>query len=138
MEVNTELVTDHHVGQVRMPPSPDLLDMRSLKVPNDRPRFSSRRDRAPKRSSFERNGPIEGRRRSPLSKSRRYSSFVFAAKISRYVFCTNLLYVFALKTHKLIVMKIGILFGTTKMLDFIFIMHVVICCNKGYVLLEVN
>ena len=58
-----------------MPPLPDLLNMRSSKVPKDRPRFSCRRDHAPKRSSFERNGRIDGRRRSPLSKSRRYSSW---------------------------------------------------------------
>ena len=68
-------VTDHHIGQVRRPSLHDPLDMRPSKVPKDRPRFSSRRDHAPKRSSFERNGRVDGRRRTPLSKSRRYSSW---------------------------------------------------------------
>ena len=68
-------VTDHHIGQVRRLSLHDPLDMRPSKVPKDRPRFSSRRDQAPKRSSFERNGQVAGRRRSPLSKSRRYSSW---------------------------------------------------------------
>ena len=58
-----------------MTPLPDPLDMRSSKVPKDRPRFSSRRDHSPKRSSFERNIRVDGRRRSPLSKTRRYSSW---------------------------------------------------------------
>ena len=68
-------VTDHHIGQVRRPYLHDPLDMRPSKVPNDRPRFPSRRDHAPKRSIFERNGRVDGRRRTPLSKYRRYSSW---------------------------------------------------------------
>ena len=68
-------VTDHHLGQVRRQYLKDPLDMRPSKVPKDRPRFSSRRDHAPKRSSFERNGRVDGRRLSPISKSRRYSSW---------------------------------------------------------------
>ena len=68
-------VTDHHIGQVRRQYLLDPLDMRPSKVPKDRPRFASRRDHDPKRSSFERNGRVDGRRLSPLSKSRRYSSW---------------------------------------------------------------
>ena len=67
--------TDHHIGQVRRPSLHDPLDMRPSKVPKDRPRFSSRRDDDPNRSSFEKNRRVDGRRRSPLSKSRRYSSW---------------------------------------------------------------
>ena len=44
---STRLMTDYHVGQVGMSPLPDRLDMRSSKVPKDRPRFSSRRDHSP-------------------------------------------------------------------------------------------
>ena len=72
---NTGLLTDHNTGQAGMPRLHDTLDMRSSKVPKDRPRISSRRDQAPKRSSFERNRRIDGKRRSPLSKSRRYTSW---------------------------------------------------------------
>ena len=72
---NTALKTDHNTGQAGMPRLHDTLDMRSSKVPKDRPRISSRRDQAPKRSSFERNRRIDGKRRSPLSKSRRYTSW---------------------------------------------------------------
>ena len=68
-------VTDHHIGQVRRPSLHDPLDMRPSKVPKDRPRFSSRRDHSPNRSSIEKNRRVDGRRRSPLSKSRRYSSW---------------------------------------------------------------
>ena len=38
-EHNTGLVTDHHTGQVIMSPLHDPLDMRSSKMPKDRPRF---------------------------------------------------------------------------------------------------
>ena len=72
---NTGLLTDHNAGQAGMPHLHDTLDMRSSKVPEDRPRISSRRDQAPKRSSFERDRRIDGKRRSPLSKSRRYASW---------------------------------------------------------------
>ena len=72
---NTGLLTDHNTGQAGIPHLHDTLDMRSSKVPKDRPRISSRRDQAPKRSSFERNRRIDGKRRSPLSKSRRYTSW---------------------------------------------------------------
>ena len=72
---NTGFLTDHNTGQAGMPHLHDTLDMRSSKVPKDRPRISSRRDQAPKRSSFERNRRIDGKRRSPLSKSRRYTSW---------------------------------------------------------------
>ena len=72
---NTRLVTDHHIGQLRRPSFHDPLDMRSSKVPEDRSRFSSRREHSPKRSSVERNGRVDGRRRSPHSKTRRYSSW---------------------------------------------------------------
>ena len=68
-------VTDHHIGQVRRQYLHDPLDMRPSKVPKDLPRFSSRRDHATKRSSFERNRRVDGRRLSPLSKSHRYSSW---------------------------------------------------------------
>ena len=72
---NTGLLTDHNTGQAGMPRLHDTLDIRSSKVPKDRPRISSRRDQAPKRSSFEKNRRIDGKRRSPLSKSRRYTSW---------------------------------------------------------------
>ena len=72
---NTGLLTDHNTGQAGMPHLHDTLDMRSSKVLEDRPRISSRRDQAPKRSSFERNRRIDDKRRSPLSKSRRYTSW---------------------------------------------------------------
>ena len=72
---NTRLVTDHHIGQLRRPSFHDPLDMRSSKVPEDRSRLSSRREHSPKRSSVERNGRVDGRRRSPHSKTRRYSSW---------------------------------------------------------------
>ena len=72
---NTGLLTDHNTGQAGMPRLHDTLNMRSSKVPKDRPRISSRRDQAPKRSSFEKNRRIDGKRRSPLSKSRRYTSW---------------------------------------------------------------
>ena len=72
---NTGLLSDHNTGQAGMPHLHDTLDMRSSKVPKDRPRISSRRDLAPKRSSFEKNRRIDGKRRSPLSKSRRYTSW---------------------------------------------------------------
>ena len=72
---NTGLLTDHNTGQAGMPRLHDTLDMRSSNVPKDRPRISSRRDQAPKRPSFERNRRIDGKRRSPLSKSRRYTSW---------------------------------------------------------------
>ena len=68
-------VTDHHIGQIGRPCLHDPLDMPPSKVPKDLPRFSSRRDHATKRSSFERNGRVDGMRLSPLSKSRRYSSW---------------------------------------------------------------
>ena len=51
---NTSVVTDHHIGKLRRPSFHDPLDMRSSKVPKDRPRFSSRREHSPKRSSVER------------------------------------------------------------------------------------
>ena len=72
---NTGLLSDHNTGQAGMPHLHDTLDMRSSKVHKDRPRISSRRDQAPKRSSFEKNRRIDGKRRSPLSKSRRYTSW---------------------------------------------------------------
>ena len=58
-------VTDRHIGQVRRQSLHDPLDMRPSKVPKDRPRFSSRRDHAPKRSSFERNGRVDDSHRFP-------------------------------------------------------------------------
>ena len=74
-DYNTGLLKDHNTGQAGMPHLHDPLDMRSSKVPKDRPRISSRRDQALERSSFERNRRIDGKRRSPLSKSRRYTSW---------------------------------------------------------------
>ena len=58
---NTRLVTDHHIGQLRRPSFHDPLDMRSSKLPENRSRFSSRREHSPKRSSVERNGRVDGR-----------------------------------------------------------------------------
>ena len=72
---NTRLVTDHHIGQLRRPSFHDPLDMRSSKVPEDRSRFSSRREHSPKRSGVDRNRRVDDRRRSPHSKTRRYSSW---------------------------------------------------------------
>ena len=67
------------VGQERGPSLP--AHRRSSKMPEDRQRFSSRRDHSPKRSSSERDRRMDGRRRSPLSKKSRYSSW--ARKIGK-------------------------------------------------------
>ena len=56
------------VGQERGPSLPAPSVRRSSKMPEDRQRFSSRRDHSPKRSSVERDRRMDGRRRSPLSK----------------------------------------------------------------------
>ena len=69
------------IGQARGPSLPAPSVRRSSKMPEDRPRFSSRRDYSLKRSSDERNRCIDGRRRSPLSKKSRYSSW--ARKIGK-------------------------------------------------------
>ena len=69
------------VGQERGPSLPAPSVRRSSKMPEDRQRFSSRRDHSPKRSSLERNRRMDGRRRSPLSKKSRYSSW--ARKIGK-------------------------------------------------------
>ena len=69
------------VGQERGPSLPAPSVRRSSKMPEDRQRFSSRRDHSPKRSSLERDRRMDGRRRSPLSKKSRYSSW--ARKIGK-------------------------------------------------------
>ena len=63
------------VGQARGPSLPAPSVRRSSKMPEDRRQFSSRREHFPRRSSVERNGPFVGRRRSPLSKKSRFSSW---------------------------------------------------------------
>ena len=69
------------VGQERGPSLPAPSVRRSSKMPEDRQRFSSWRDHSPKRSSLERDRRMDGRRRSPLSKRSRYSSW--ATKIGK-------------------------------------------------------
>ena len=69
------------LGQERGPSLPAPSVRRSSKMPEDRQRFSSRRDHSPKRSSLERDRRMDGRRCSPLSKKSRYSSW--ARKIGK-------------------------------------------------------
>ena len=59
------------VGQARGPSLPAPSVRRSSKMPEDRRRFSSRREHSPKRASVERNGPFVGRLLSSLSKKSR-------------------------------------------------------------------
>ena len=69
------------IGQVRGPSLPAALVWLTSKMPEDRPRFSSRQDHSRKRSSDERDRRVDGRRRSPLSNKSRYSSL--ARKIGK-------------------------------------------------------
>ena len=73
------------VGQERGPSLPAPSVRRSSKIPEDRQRFSSRRDHSPKRSSLERDRRMDGRRRLPLSKKSRYSSWARKIGTSRQV-----------------------------------------------------
>ena len=56
------------IGQVRGPSLPAPLVWRTSKMPEDRPRLSSRQDHSRKRSSDERDRWMDDRRHSPLSK----------------------------------------------------------------------
>ena len=64
------------IGQVRGPSLHAPLVWRTSKMPEDRPRFSSRQDHSRKRSSVERDRRMDGRRHSSLSKKSRFSSWV--------------------------------------------------------------
>ena len=69
------------IGQVRVPSLPAPLVWRTSNMPEDRPRLSSRQDHSRKRFSDERDRRMDGRRRPPLSKKSRYSSW--ARKIGK-------------------------------------------------------
>ena len=63
------------IGQVRGSSLPAPLVWRTSKMPEDRPRLSSRQDHSRKRSSVERDSWMDDRRHSPLSKKSRFSSW---------------------------------------------------------------
>ena len=63
------------IGQVRVPSLPAPLVWRTSKMPEERPRLSSRQDHSRKRSSIERDRWMDDRRHSPLSKKSRFSSW---------------------------------------------------------------
>ena len=71
----SEIQGRNGVGQERGPSLPAPLVRRSWNVPEDRSRFSSRREQSPKQSSVERDRRMDGRRHSPLSKKSRFSSW---------------------------------------------------------------
>ena len=73
------------VGQARGPSLPAPSAMRSSKMPEDRPRVSIRQYHSPKQSNFERDRRMDGRRRAPLSKKSRYSSWARQIGKSRQV-----------------------------------------------------
>ena len=63
------------IGQVRGPSLPAPLVWRTSKMPEDRPRLSSRQDHSRKRPSDERDRQMDGKRHSLLSKKSRFSSW---------------------------------------------------------------
>ena len=63
------------IGQVRGPSFSAPLVWRTSKMPEDRPKCSSRQDHSRRRSSVERDRRMDGRRHSPLSKKSRFSSW---------------------------------------------------------------